>query len=71
MSPAKNIASAARNMTVASRALLAIGAFGRTGGAGGSPPLNSGRVAGVTGAVSSSRRAVELRAINLPISFSQ
>jgi hypothetical protein len=58
-------------MTVANRALLTIGAFGRTGGAGGSPPPNSSRIAGVTGAISSSRRAVEVRAINLPIGFSQ
>jgi hypothetical protein len=49
-------------MTVASQALLAIGALGRTGGSGGSPPPNSSRVAGAIGA-SSSRRAVEVRAI--------
>jgi hypothetical protein len=61
MSPAKNIASAPRNMTVASQALLAIGAFGRTGGAGGSPPLNSSRFAGPGVVISSNRRAVEVR----------
>jgi hypothetical protein len=49
-------------MTVASQALLAIGALGCTGGAGGSPPPNSSRVAGAIG-VSSSRRAVEVRAL--------
>jgi hypothetical protein len=49
-------------MTVASQALLAIGALGCTGGSGGSPPPNSSRVAGAIGA-SSSRRAVEVRAI--------
>jgi hypothetical protein len=51
-------------MTVASQALLAIGALGRTGGAGGSPPPNSSSVAGAAGA-SSSRCAVEVRAIRV------
>jgi hypothetical protein len=65
MRPAKNIASAPRNITVASQALLAIGRLGFTGGAGGSPPPNSSRVVGAIGA-SSSRRAVEVRAIMVP-----
>jgi hypothetical protein len=70
MSPAKNIASAPRNMTVASQALLAIGALGCTGGTGGSPPPNSSRVTGAEGA-SSSRRAVEVRAISVAKGLSQ
>src|SRR5688572_13187699 len=36
--PAKNISSEASNMTTASRELLRIGRFGRTGGVGGPPP---------------------------------
>ena len=42
MSPAKNMASAPRNISIATQALLPIGRFGRTGGAGGSPPPNAG-----------------------------
>jgi hypothetical protein len=65
MSPAKNIASAPRNMSTASQALLPTGAFGRTGGEGGIPPPNAGRFAFVSG--SSMRRAFELWVMEQPL----
>src|SRR5215831_9970984 len=65
MSPAKNMASAPRNIRVPTQALLPIVGFGRTGGAGGSPPPNAACFASLSGSASSSRRAVEFWAINL------
>src|SRR5262245_53456426 len=64
MSPAKNIASAPRNISIATQALLPIGGFGRTGGEGGSPPPNAGCFASLRGSTSLRRRAVELFAMS-------
>ena len=69
MSPAKNIASAPRNIATASAALLPTGAFGSTGGAGGSPPPNAGCFCSTPTSGSSSRRAVELFAMRQAYQF--
>src|SRR4029077_4587517 len=67
MSPAKNIASAPRNIRTATQALLPMGAFGRTGGTGGWPPPSDGFFVSLGGSGAPSRRAVDLRAIDLSI----
>src|SRR5256885_380371 len=64
--PAKNIASAPKNMRTASHALLAICALGRTGG-GGSPPPKPGRLTSRGTEGSAIFRAVELCAIDPPV----
>src|SRR5262245_44296951 len=63
MRPGKNMASAPRNISVPTQALLPTVGFGCTGGAGGSPPPNAACFASLRGSASSSRRAVELWAI--------
>jgi hypothetical protein len=44
-------------MSTANQALLATGTFGRTGGAGGSPPPKAGCFGSIAGSGSSIRRA--------------